>query len=37
MFFASKRENATPYYNPLNILKFDNIFKLKLVYLLIRL
>ena len=30
MFFASKRENATPYYNLLNILKFDNIFKLKI-------
>ena len=30
IFFASKRENATPYYNLLKILKFDNIFKLKI-------
>ena len=28
-FFAHSRENATFYYNLLNILKFDNIFKLK--------
>ena len=28
-FFAHSRENATPYYNLLDILKFDNIFKLK--------
>ena len=28
-FFAHSRENATSYYNLLNILKFDNIFKLK--------
>ena len=29
IFFAHSRENATPYYNLLDILKFDNIFKLK--------
>ena len=28
-FFAQSRENATSYYNLLDILKFDNIFKLK--------
>ena len=28
-FFAHSRENATSYYNLLDILKFDNIFKLK--------
>ena len=28
-FFAHSRENATPYYNLLDILKLDNIFKLK--------
>ena len=28
-FFAHSRENATSYYNLLNILKFNNIFKLK--------
>jgi hypothetical protein len=30
IFFASKSENATPYYNLLKILKFDDIFKLKI-------
>ena len=29
IFFAHSRENATSYYNLLDILKFDNIFKLK--------
>ena len=29
IFFAHSRENATPYYNLLDILKLDNIFKLK--------
>ena len=29
IFFANSRGNATPYYNLLDILKFDNIFKLK--------
>ena len=28
-FFAHSRENTTSYYNLLHILKFDNIFKLK--------
>ena len=28
-FFAHSKENATSYYNLLDILKFDNIFKLK--------
>jgi hypothetical protein len=30
IFFAHMRENATPYYNILNILKLDNMFKLKI-------
>ena len=29
MFFAQSRDNATPYYNLLGILKFDNVYKLK--------
>ena len=29
IFWAHSRENATSYYNLLDILKFDNIFKLK--------
>ena len=29
IFFAHSRENAMSYYNLLDILKFDNIFKLK--------
>ena len=31
MFFANKRENADPYYGILDLLKFENIFKLKIV------
>ena len=31
IFFAHIRENATSYYNLLDILKFDNILKLKVV------
>ena len=31
-FFAQSRENATSYYNLLDILKFDNIFKLKVAF-----
>ena len=30
IFFASRRENATPHYNLFSVLKFDNIFKLKI-------
>ena len=30
IFFADKRENATPYYSLLGILKLDSVFKLKL-------
>ena len=30
MFFAYSRESATPYYNLMEILKFENIFKLKI-------
>jgi hypothetical protein len=30
IFFASKGENATPYYSLLGILKLDSVFKLKL-------
>jgi hypothetical protein len=30
MFFAYIRESATPYYNLVEILKFENIFKLKI-------
>ena len=29
IFFARKKENVTPYYNPLDILKLDNVFQLK--------
>ena len=29
MFFAHSRDNATPYYNLLGILKFENVYKLK--------
>jgi hypothetical protein len=32
IFFANKTDNALPYYNLLNILCFDNIFKLKIAY-----
>ena len=31
-FLAHSRENATSYYNLLDILKFDNIFKLKVAF-----
>ena len=31
MFFANKRENADPYYGILDLLKFENIFKLNIV------
>ena len=30
IFFAHKREDATPYYSLLGILKLDNVFKLKI-------
>ena len=29
MFYAHSRDNATPYYNLLGILKFENVYKLK--------
>ena len=29
MFFASTYESATPYFNPLQILNLENLFKLK--------
>ena len=29
MFFAYRRDNATPYYNLLGILKFENVYKFK--------
>ena len=29
MFFANGREHATPYYNLLGILKFENVYRLK--------
>ena len=31
MFFANRRENPDPYYGILDLLKFENIFKLKIV------
>ena len=29
MFFAHSKDSATPYYNLLGILKFENVYKLK--------